>query len=207
MIMRLIGKLLAVKPMKIISPLIKMLLCFLPQNIVLRKLPLVQNLGILLYHLTIHLPVLKVLLEMLLLVKLMLLNLLKMNPVTVKVLIVYFRILQLNREIKCNQDSPASVSTSTELQKDSSPQSEARTGQETAHLGSQIQAVKAQDDEKSHRKPHSNMVHDTQMQTSQTQGDHQVSTQGSHHGNHETSGGKHYLKDKYSQLTIYSKLY
>ncbi|GAB69627.1 CYIR protein [Plasmodium cynomolgi strain B] len=111
------------------------------------------------------------------------------------------------QEIRGIQDSFASVCNSMVLQRDSSPQSDPHTRQETTGLVSQVQTEKTQNYEKSLQEPNSNMEHDTNIQNSPNQKDLQVSTQGSPHGNQETSGGKHYLKDKHSQPTACIKKY
>ncbi|GAB69679.1 hypothetical protein PCYB_004280, partial [Plasmodium cynomolgi strain B] len=111
-------------------------------------------------------------------------------------------------EILCNQDSSPSVPNSAELQSGNYTQTESHTRQETTGLENQVKMENTQNDEKSHQEPKSNMEHDAHIEKSQNQRGFQDSTQGLHHGKEESyKGGKHYLKDKYSQLTIYSKLY
>ncbi|KMZ85842.1 hypothetical protein PVBG_01352 [Plasmodium vivax Brazil I] len=111
------------------------------------------------------------------------------------------KVLPNGQKIQCNQDSSVSVSNSAELQRGNSTQSEPHTEQEATGRESQLQKEKTQIHEKSNQEVHSDMEHHSQTQQLQNQEGHQGSTQGLHHGNQETSGGKHYLKDKRSQST------
>ncbi|SCA60877.1 VIR protein [Plasmodium vivax] len=113
-----------------------------------------------------------------------------------------------DQEIQGNRDSSASVSNYAELQRGNSPQRESHIEQEATELGSQLQEEKKQIPKESHQKDLSDKEDHSHMQQSHNHRVLQGSTEGLHHGNQETfEGGKHYLKDIHSQLTIYSKLY